>query len=102
MPFLGGRGQASRGYFGGGTTPGAPTSLVSTKGNGQISVAFTDKDVRDAMPHLKGVAACIALENIDSLLQSYVYEAGCEIMSQLLRDEGWDIGGKSFIEMGGW
>ena len=68
----------------------------------QISVAFTDKDVRDAMPHLKGVTACIALENIDSLLQSYVYEAGCEIMSQLLRDEGWDIGGKSFIEMGGW
>lgn len=41
MPFLGGRGQASRGYFGGGTTPGAPTSVVSTKGNGQISVAFT-------------------------------------------------------------
>ena len=68
----------------------------------QISVAFTDKDVRDAMPHLKGVAACIALENIDSLLQSYVYEAGCEIMSQLLRDEGWGIGGKSFIDMGGW
>ena len=41
MPFLGGRGQASRGYFGGGTTPNAPTALVSTKGNGQISVAFT-------------------------------------------------------------
>ena len=41
MPFLGGRGQASRGYFGGGTTPDAPTSLVSTKGNGQISVAFS-------------------------------------------------------------
>ena len=68
----------------------------------QISVVFTDKDVRDAMPHLKGVTACIALENIDSLLQSYVYEAGCEIMSQLLRDEGWGIGGKSFIDMGGW
>jgi len=68
----------------------------------QVSVTFTDKDVRDAMSHLKGVTACIALENIDSLLQSYVYEAGCEIMSQLLRDEGWDIGGKSFIEMGGW
>ena len=58
----------------------------------QISVVFTDK----------GVTACIALENIDSLLQSYVYEAGCEIMSQLLHDEGWDIGGRSFIEMGGW
>ena len=25
MPFLGARGQSSRGYFGGGTTPGAPT-----------------------------------------------------------------------------
>lgn len=25
MPFLGGRGQSSRGYFGGGTTPNAPT-----------------------------------------------------------------------------
>ncbi len=41
MPFLGGRGQASRGYFGGGATPDAPTSIVSTKGNGQISVAFS-------------------------------------------------------------
>ena len=41
MPFLGGRGQASRGYFGAGTTPDAPTSVVSTKGNGQISVAFS-------------------------------------------------------------
>jgi len=41
MPFLAGRGQSSRGYFGGGTTPDAPTSLVSTKGNGQISVAFS-------------------------------------------------------------
>ena len=68
----------------------------------KISVDFTDADVRECMSHLKGVTACIALENIDSLLQSYVYEAGCEIMSQLLRDEGWDIGGKSFIEMGGW
>lgn len=68
----------------------------------QISVAFTDKDVRDCMPHLKGVAACVALESIEQLLQSYIYEAGCEIMSDLLRNEGWDIGGKSFKEMGGW
>ena len=68
----------------------------------QISVAFTDKDIRDAMPHLKGVAVCIALESIEQLFQSYVYEAGCEIMSDILRNEGWDIGGKSFIEMGGW
>jgi hypothetical protein len=41
MPFLGGRGQASRGYFGGGTTPDAPTSLSSTPGNGQLVISFT-------------------------------------------------------------
>jgi Fibronectin type III domain len=41
MPFLGGRGQASRGYFGGGTTPDAPTSLSSTAGDQQLFVAFT-------------------------------------------------------------
>lgn len=41
MPFLGGRAQASRGYFGGGTTPDAPTSLVATRGNTEISVAFS-------------------------------------------------------------
>jgi len=50
MPFLGGRGQASRGYFGGGTTPGAPTSVVSTKGNGQISVAFTTPSFDGGLP----------------------------------------------------
>ena len=50
MPFLGGRGQASRGYFGGGTTPGAPTALVSTKGNGQISVAFTAPSFDGGLP----------------------------------------------------
>jgi hypothetical protein len=50
MPFLGGRGQASRGYFGGGTTPGAPTSVVSTKGNGQISVAFTAPSFDGGLP----------------------------------------------------
>jgi hypothetical protein len=41
MPFLGGRGQASRGYFGGGTTPDAPTSLSSTAGDQQLFIAFT-------------------------------------------------------------
>ena len=41
MPFLGGRGQASRGYFGGGTTPDAPTSLSSTPGDQQLFIAFT-------------------------------------------------------------
>lgn len=50
MPFLGGRGQASRGYFGGGITPDAPTSLVSTKGNGQISVAFTAPGFDGGLP----------------------------------------------------
>ena len=40
MPFLGGRGQSSKGFFGGGTIPDAPTSLVSTPGNGQLSIAF--------------------------------------------------------------
>lgn len=41
MPFLGGRGQASRGYFGGGTTPDAPTGLSSTAGDQQLFIAFT-------------------------------------------------------------
>jgi len=50
MPFLGGRGQASRGYFGAATTPGAPTSVVSTKGNGQISVAFTAPSFDGGLP----------------------------------------------------
>ena len=68
----------------------------------QMSVAFTDSDVRDCMPHLKGAIACVALEEIEELFRSYVRESGCEIMSQLLRNEGWGIGGKSFIEMGGW
>ncbi len=68
----------------------------------QISVAFTDTDVRECMPHLKGVTACIALESIEQLLQSYIYEAGCEIMSDLLRNEGWDINGESFKDEGGW
>lgn len=41
MPFLGGRGQAARGYFGGGTTPDAPTSLSSTEGDQQLFISFT-------------------------------------------------------------
>lgn len=41
MPLLGARATASRGYFGGGTTPDAPTSLVATRGNTQLSVAFS-------------------------------------------------------------
>lgn len=68
----------------------------------KISVNFTNRDVRECMSHLKGITACVALENIEELLVSYVRESGCEIMSQLLHNEGWDIGGKSFIEEGGW
>ena len=50
MPFLGGRGQASRGYFGAATTPNAPTALVSTKGNGEISVAFIAPSFDGGLP----------------------------------------------------
>ena len=67
-----------------------------------VSVSFTDKDVRECMPHLKGVTTCVALENVEELLVSYVREAGCEILWQLLNDNGWNIGGKNFIEDGGW
>ena len=41
MPFISGRGQSSRGYFGGGTVPNAPTALSSIPGNGQLTVSFT-------------------------------------------------------------
>ena len=68
----------------------------------KVSVDFTDRDVRECMSHLKGITACVALESIEELLVSYVRESGCEIMSQLLDNEGWNIGGKSFIEEGGW
>jgi hypothetical protein len=54
------------------------------------------------MPHLKGVMQAIALEDIEELFCSYLRESGCEIMWQLLDDAGWNIGGKRFIEMGGW
>ena len=54
------------------------------------------------MPHLKGVTTCVALESVEELLVSYVREAGCEILWQLLNDNGWNIGGKNFIEDGGW
>jgi len=50
MPFLAGRGQSGRGMFGLGGIPGAPTSVVSTKGNGQISVAFTAPSFDGGLP----------------------------------------------------
>ena len=68
----------------------------------QISIPFTDKDVRDCMPHLKSVGSVLALEEIEELLRSYLRESGCEIMWQLLHDAGWNIGGKQFKEVGGW
>ncbi len=67
-----------------------------------ISIGFELTDVKECMPHLKGVAQAIALEDIEELFRSYVREAGCEIMSQLLREAGWGIGGKQFVNMGGW
>ena len=67
-----------------------------------ISISFTDKDVRKCMPHLKGVTTCVALESVEELLVSYVREAGCEILWQLLNDNGWNIGGDNFIKDGGW
>jgi hypothetical protein len=41
MPFLGGRASASRGFFGGGSTPTPPTSLSSIEGNQQLTISFT-------------------------------------------------------------
>ena len=41
MPFLAGRGQAARGFFGAGKIPDAPTSLSSAPGNGQLTISFT-------------------------------------------------------------
>ncbi|NDA37647.1 MAG: hypothetical protein EBX80_03870 [Acidimicrobiia bacterium] len=67
-----------------------------------ISVGFELEDAGQCMPHLKGVTQALALEDIEELFRSYVREAGCEIMWQLLDDAGWNIGGKRFIECGGW
>lgn len=61
------------------------------------SVSFTDADVKKCMPHIKGVMNVFALQEIEMLLCSYVREAGCEIMSQLLRDAGWDIDGNQYL-----
>lgn len=40
MPFLGGRASASRGFFGGGSTPTAPVILSSIEGNQQLTISF--------------------------------------------------------------
>ena len=41
MPLTGARATASRGYFGGGTKPGAPIITSSTQGVSSLSIAFT-------------------------------------------------------------
>jgi hypothetical protein len=41
MPLVGARATASRGYFGGGTKPGAPIITSSTQGVSSLSIAFT-------------------------------------------------------------
>jgi hypothetical protein len=63
-----------------------------------ISVGFDSEDAIACMPHLKGVVSVIALSSIDELLTSYLREAGCEIMSQLLHNEGWGIEGAKYQE----
>jgi titin len=42
MPVVGARGTASRGYFGGGTIPSAPTITSSTQGVASLSIAFDE------------------------------------------------------------
>ena len=70
------------------------------KGDGMtiVSVGFDGEDATACMPHLKGVISNIALSHISELLTSYLREAGCEIMSQLLHNEGWGIEGAKYQE----
>lgn len=63
-----------------------------------IWVAFDNLDVTQCMPHLEGKVADIAMASIQELLTSYLREAGCEIMSQLLHNEGWGIEGALYQE----
>ena len=63
-----------------------------------ISVGFDGEDATACMPHLKGVVSNIALSHISELLTSYLREAGCEIMSQLLYNEGWGVEGARYQE----
>ena len=71
-------------------------------GTNIVSIVFTDVDVKKTMPHLKGITNAIALESIRELFESYLREAGHEILWQLLNDNGWNIGGQNFIDDGGW
>lgn len=67
-----------------------------------IIAEYREEDVNMCMPHLKGETRALALEDIEELFKSYLNEAGIEIMWQLLNENGWNIGGKRFIECGGW
>lgn len=67
-------------------------------GGNNISVSFTNEDIEAAAKHLKGVLSCVALEDIDELLTSYIREAGCELMLQVLYMKGWDIDGAKYQE----
>lgn len=44
MPVVGARGTASRGYFGGGTKPFAPTITSSAQGVASLSISFTEPE----------------------------------------------------------
>ena len=63
-----------------------------------IWVAFDNLDAEQCMPHLTGKLADVALASIQELLTSYLREAGCEIMSQLLYQDGWGIEGAKYQE----
>ena len=76
--------------------------LAQSKNKGNVMnsiwVAFDNLDVTQCMPHLEGKVADIAMASIQELLTSYLREAGCEIMSQLLYNDGWGIEGEKFKE----
>ncbi len=67
-------------------------------GGNNISVSFTNEDIEQAGPHLHGPLACVVLEHIDELLTSYIREAGCELIFQVLHMTGWDEEGHNYIE----
>ena len=67
-------------------------------GGNNISVSFTNDDVTQAAPHLTGALSCVVLEHIDALLTSYIREAGCELISQVVHMTGWDINGALYRE----
>lgn len=67
-----------------------------------VSVGFDDSDVKKCMPHLKGVQLLIALESVEDEFYVRLKNQGLDLMKEILDDAGWGIGGKSFINDGGW